>query len=145
MKKRTMPNSNLGLDFLARTLRTIGVVLLIFLPFGVYYFGTYTALAVFSGGVWGIVNLIFLSAVVRSAIRPEGIDTARLIVALLVKFPLLYLAGYALLKVPQFSPLNLLIGFSICLAVLALKALGRALLGLDKGPNKSDNLGEAVR
>jgi hypothetical protein len=139
-----MPNSNLGLDFLNRSLRTSGAVLLIFFPFGVYYLGFYPTLAVFSGGVWGIVNILFLSTVVRSAIRPEGVAVQPLILALLVKFPLLYLAGYALLKVPYFAPLNLLIGFSVCLAVILLKALGRMILGLDSQSKKHEKLHEAV-
>jgi len=139
-----MPNSSLGLDFLSRSLRTSGIVLLIFIPFGVYYLGMYQTLAIFSGGVWGIVNIIFLSTVVRSAIRPEGVTGGPLVLALLVKFPLLYLAGYALLKVPQFNALNLLVGFSTCLAVIALKALGRAFMGLDTRVNNHKDLPEAT-
>jgi len=39
----------LGLDFITRTLKTTGVLLLIAFPFGLYYYGLYPTLAVLSG------------------------------------------------------------------------------------------------
>jgi len=126
---------SLGLDFLNRTLKTTGLLLLIFLPFGVYYLGVYPALAVFSGGVWGIVNFIFLAALIRAAFRPDGVDRRRLLGLALVKFPMLYGAAYCLLTVPEFTPPRFLIGFSVVLAVMVLKVLGRLLPGLhDENP-----------
>ena len=130
-------------DFLRRTLRTSGAVLLVYLPFGFYYFGFYPTLAVFSGGVWGLINLIFLSALVRAAIRPGGVDGWRVAGYAVFKFPLLYLAGYALLKVAQFGAVHLLIGFSISLAVMILKGLGRAVLKLDSAPENAERVREA--
>ena len=132
--------SNPKLDFLDRTLRTTGVVLLIFLPFGLYYFGVYPTLAVFSGGVWGIVNFIFVSALISTTIRPGKADKARAVALSLVKFPLLYASGYFLLKVPQFEPLHLMVGFSSLFGVLVLKALGRLLLALDDKPRREQGL-----
>jgi len=131
---------NLGLDFVDRTLRTTGVVLLISLLPGTYYFGVFPTLAVFSGGVWGIINFIFLSALVRAALRPGAVDNVKVVGLALIKFPLLYLSGYFLLKVEQFEPLCLLIGFSVLLAVMVLKVIARALLGLDEGDRKSEQL-----
>lgn len=123
------------LDFIDRTLKTTGIVLLIAFFFGTYYYGLYNALAFLSGGVWGIVNLMLLKKLVRSAIRPEGIDTVAVIMIMLVKFPLLYAAGYFLLKVTMFTPVALVVGFSSVLGVLVLKALGRVFLGLDTNGN----------
>ncbi len=140
-----MQTSSAGIDFLSRSLRTTGIVLLFFLPFGIYYLGFYPSLAVFSGGVWGIVNLIFLSALVRSVIRVGGIEKTALIRAALIKFPLLYLSGYALLRVDVFNPIYLLIGFSGSLAVIGLKAAGRAILGLDEQSNDNRKAVEAGR
>ena len=121
----------MGIEFLVRSLRTTGVLLLVALLFGVYYYGTYPALAFFSGGVWGMINLIFLTGLIRSALRPEGPDARRTLLFLLVKFPLLYLAGYFLLTVDYFDPVILLFGSMAVLAVIVLKAFGRLLLGLD--------------
>lgn len=124
----------MGLDFIDRSLKTSGIVLLIFLPFGVYYMGIYPSLAVFSGGVWGILNLIFISALVRSTIRAEGVNQSRALGLALFKFPLLYVAGYFLLKVPQFDPMFLLIGFSSLFVIVLLKALGRVVTHMDDSP-----------
>lgn len=121
----------MGLEFIGRTLRTYGIVLLIFLPFGLYYLGLYPALAIFSGGVWGMINLIFLTELIKAVVRPGGIQFEKAIVFGVVKFPLLYLTAYALLRVTVFTPGWLLAGFSGILLIMLLKSLGRILLGLD--------------
>ena len=139
----TTATDTLGIGFLNRTLRSAGIVLLIALPFGLYYMGVFPTLALFSGGVWGLLNFIFLSGLIRSAMRPEGADGRRVAVFALLKFPLLYAAGYFLLKVPQFGPVSLLIGFSIVLAVLVLRAAAVFLFKLDT-PEKGNNLQRAI-
>jgi len=121
-------------EYISRTIRTFGLVLLIFFPFGMYYFGFYTALAVLSGGVWGIVNLLLLSSLIKAVIRPGGVQMERAIVLGIVKFPLLYLSAYALLKVEQFEVTWLLAGFSGLFVIMLLKSLGRIVLGLDNRP-----------
>lgn len=119
------------LDFIHRTLKTTGVVLLLILAFGSFYFNFYDALAVFSAGVWSMVNLIFLAALVRAVIRPDKIDKLTVIGLACIKFPLLYGAGYFLFTIEVFRPVPLIIGLSVVLAVMALKAVGRALLHID--------------
>ena len=124
-------NSKFDLDFVDRTLKTSGVVLLIALVFGMYYFGINPALAFFFGGVWGMVNLILIKRLVTFAVRPEGVDVPAVVILALVKFPLLYASGFFLLKIEQFETLHLVYGFSSVLAVMVLKAAGRLMLGLD--------------
>jgi hypothetical protein len=133
-----------GLDFIARTLKTAAAVLLIFIPFGIYYFKFWPSLAIFSGGIWSILNLMFIRALVVATIRPGGVDKIRALGLGLVKFPLLYVSGYFLLRVEQFEALHLLIGFSVPLAIIVLKALGRAFMGLDRSPDNGNELKEAV-
>ncbi len=128
----------MGLEFIDRSLRTTGVVLLIFLPFGLYYLGLWPCLAVFSGGIWGMINLIFISALVRSTLRPDGVDKLKTLGLALFKFPLLYLSGYFLLIVPQFQPLYLLCGFSAIFLIMVLKALGIAMTRANDGSGESD-------
>ena len=127
----------MGLDFISRSLKTSGVVLLIFVPFGLYYIGVYNTLAVFSGAVWGMVNLLFITRLIKVTITPEGVDSFRAIGLSLIKFPLLYLAGYFLLKIPHFEPLYLVIGFTGILAIMALKVMGKALT--DSNSQKQNN------
>jgi len=134
----------LGLDFITRTLKTSGILLLIAIPFGVYYYGLYPTLAVLSGGIWGIINLILLKNLVTAAIRPGGADWPRAAVIMLFLFPLLFVAGYFLLTVEVFGVLHLLIGFSVPLVVMVLKVLGRLLLGLDSQKRNSETLQGAL-
>lgn len=128
----------MGLEFIDRTLRTTGIVLLIFLPFGVYYLGVYPALAVFSGGVWGMVNLIFISALVRATVKPGKVDKWKVLGIAIFKFPLLYLSGFALAKVPQFGPLYLLYGFSSLLLIIILRGIGIAMMQASDRPAEND-------
>jgi len=130
-----------GFELIDRTLRTTAIVLSVFFPFGIYYLGLYPSLAVLSGGVWGMMNFIFITFLIKATLSPEGADLVRAAIIAFVKFPLLYLTGYFLLKVPQFEPLYLLAGFSGLLLIVILKVLGRALLGMDK-PKISDKSNE---
>jgi hypothetical protein len=132
------------LDFIARTVRTSGLLLLIFLPFGIYYMGVYPSLAVFSGGVWSMVNLLFLGMLVRTVIKPGKIDTGKAVGMAVIKFPLLYLAGYALVNIELFGLLELLAGFSVIPVVMLLKSVSRALLGIDNGVESNNNLQGAL-
>ena len=134
----------MGLDFIDRTLKTSAVVLLIFLPFGVYYFGVFPALAILSGAVWGLVNLIFLAHLIRTVIRPDNIDVKKAVGLGVIKFPLLYASGYFLLTIKEFTPLHLMIGFSLFIAVMLLKVLGRVVLGMDKDNKTNKNLQGAL-
>lgn len=134
--------SGFELDFIHRTLRTTGVVLLICLIFGLYYFGVYPTLAFFSGGIWSMINFMFVAALVTATIRRDGADKGRALGLAVVKFPLLYLTGYFLLKVSQFEPLHLLAGFSMLLVIIVLKVVGRVLLGLDDNKKQSHKVGQ---
>lgn len=142
MTKKTLMTT-FGPDFIQRTLKSTGIVLLLVLIFGTVYFGFYDALAAFSAGIWSMINLIFLSAFVRAAVRPDGIDKMNVIGLALIKFPLLYAAAYFLFTVEIFRPMPLFIGLSIVMAVMALKAIGRALLNLDVVNNEGSSRGLA--
>lgn len=136
-----MMTTTFGLDFIQRTLRTTGVLLLLGLVIGSVYFSFYDALAVMSAGIWSMVNLIFLSAVVRSAMRPDGVDKMTVVVLMLIKFPLLYATAYFLFTVEIFRPLPLVIGLSTVLVVMFLKAASRALLNLDVNNHEGSSRG----
>ncbi len=134
---------NLGLDFISRTIRTTAVVLFIVFIYGLYYFDFYINLAILSGGIWSIVNMLLLSTLIRSALTPGEVDKMKVAGLALVKFPLLYVSGYFLLTSEIFDPLYLLIGFSILMAVVILKVIARALFGLDKKKLNTEPLQEA--
>jgi len=122
----------MDLNFIDRTLRTSGIVSIVILIFGSFYYGFNPSLSVFTGIIWGMVNLYFLSLLIRATLRPEGADKMSALVLLFIKIPLLYFTGYLMVTSPFFNPLLLLAGFSVVLVVIVLKAAGRALLGLDQ-------------
>lgn len=135
--------TNFTADFIQRTLRTTGIVLIVTFLFGLYYFGLYDALAYLSAGIWSMLNLIFLTALVRMALRPDKIDKLAVAGLALIKFPLLYGAGYFLFTVEIFRPIPLFIGLSSVLLIMALKALSRAMLKLDFVNQKDSSRGVA--
>jgi hypothetical protein len=110
-----------------------------------FYLGVWQGLGLLFGGVWGIINLIFIAHLVRAAIRPEGPDKVKTAFLILVKFPLLYVAGYFLLSINQLQPVYLAAGFSLLLIIVVLKVLGRTMLKLDeKSENQTSALGAAL-
>ncbi|SYZ72374.1 conserved membrane hypothetical protein [Candidatus Zixiibacteriota bacterium] len=117
--------------FIGRTLRTTGVVALLILIFGSFYYGFQPTLSVFTGIIWGMINLYFLALLIRATLRPEGADKGAAIVLMLIKFPLLYLSGYFLIVSDYFNAILLVAGFTVNLLVMVLKAAGRSILKLD--------------
>ena len=127
----------MGPEFISRTLRSAAIVLLIFAPFGLYYMGVWPTLAVISGGVWGILNLFFIMRLIRVTIRPEGVMPLPALGLALFKFPLMFVAGYFMLKVERFDPIYLVAGFTGILAILILRVLGRSLVESNNLPEDS--------
>ncbi len=118
----------MGLEFINRIIRTSLIVsALIFLfvaVYGRFYFG----LGLLLGTVWGSLNLFFITQTVTEAFSLKKPNKGKLILILLVKFPLLYSAGYVLLRIKYFPVESLLVGFTMIFLITFLKALGMVLL-----------------
>ena len=121
----------MGVDFVGRSLKTSAIVLLVFFPFLLYYFGVYPAVAVLTGGSWSIINVILISLLIRMVIRPGGVERVWPVVFVLLAMVGLFVAGYFLLTVEVLEAWQLLIGFTSLFAIMFLKALGRVVLKLD--------------
>lgn len=130
-RQATYISSQQSADFLRRSMRMTALLLIVGPLFALIYAGTWPALAILSGGAWSLVNLIFLSAMVRAIIIPGSRDIAAIAGLALIKFPALYITGYFLLTFSKFDAIYLLIGFSVFFVVVILKSLGRAMLHLD--------------
>jgi hypothetical protein len=94
------------------------------------------------GCVWSLVNLYVIAVLVRTTMS-GGKNRMRLGMVLALKVPVLYAVGFALLTIDRLPVVALLAGFIWPLIVIALKLLGRALLGMDRGmdrPRGSANL-----
>ena len=141
MKTKSL-TTNLNSDFIQRTLKTTGIVLLFTFLIGLYYFGLYPSLAYLSAGVWSMLNLMFLTALVRKALHPDKIDKITVAGLAFIKFPLLYGAAYFLFTVEIFQPVPLFIGLSMVILIMVTKAVSRAMLNLDvvKQENSSRGL-----
>ncbi len=134
----TKPQQHAGMDlaFLARVRKqSIITGLVLALPISLY-FGMETGGGWIAGLVWSLVNLVFLSQVIKGVVTADDRQLGPIMIALLVKFPILYVSGFFLLRSEWFSVLGLVLGFSWPLVVMVLKAAGRAFLGLD---NKSSD------
>ena len=114
-----------------------------FLFLSVYYQFPF-ALAILLGGLWSSLNLLALTFMVQQLLRPTPIDWPQALAAIFIKLPLLYGAGYLLVTWDYLPKLGLVTGFSVVLAVIILKGLGRMILKLDE---KEANLisGEVFR
>lgn len=124
-------------DFIQRTLRTTGIVVIFLSVIGLYYLPVYDVLAFLTAGVWSIINMVFLSALVRTALRPDNVDKMSALVLAMVKFPLLYATAYFIFTTELFRPLPIVVGISMILIVMVLKAFSRVMLGLDETDQKS--------
>lgn len=118
-------------DLLRRVRRTsivLGVVTGIPLA---TYFGLMAGAAWLCGIAWSLVNLAMIASVMRRVLAEER-DTGAIVLALAIKFPVLYAAGLALLALAHLPAAWLVAGFTWPLFVAVMKAAGRAYLGLDE-------------
>ena len=85
-----------------------------------------------AGIIWSLVNIRFIAAIVKSVLTVEQRDTNRILLAMAIKFPVLYVAGFLLLRSEHFSVIWLVAGFTWPFFVLFMKGAGRAYLKLDQ-------------
>ena len=102
-----------------------------------FYYGPQHGLGIFAGAVWGCVNLFFIKQLVQNWLIVGSKDYLKIYTILGIKFPLLYLAGYGLLRIKYLPPLNILLGFSLIFLVIFLKGLGRLFLEKAQTKEKS--------
>lgn len=80
------------------------------------WYGIEGGAAVLAGTVWGIANLYMIKMLVLSAFNRDGVNYLRLILAIVIKFPLIYLAGFILLMFLPYE--GLVVGFTLLLVVM---------------------------
>lgn len=117
-----------------RATAVVGVLAFAFVA--VYYQIDY-AWGLLIGCAWGMGNFWALTRVITAVVTPGEVDRRRAYILAAVKFPVLYVAGYYILRSDWFSPISLLTGFSILFIVVVLKAAGRMFLHLDDRSGRS--------
>lgn len=87
----------------------------------------YDGLALFLGACWASVNLFFLAQLIKGMIGVKSKNYLKVFLLLSIKLPLLYLAGYGLLKIQNLSNIYLLMGFSFIFGVIFVLSLKNRL------------------
>ncbi len=121
----------MGLEFISRIIRMTLILAVLIALFGSVYYNWQESLGILLGAVWGVLNLYFIKGVIVQVVTPKETQKSLAFILVVVKFPVLYVAGYFLLACGYFSPQSLLIGFSLIFAVAFLKVLGWVLLKMD--------------
>jgi hypothetical protein len=128
----------MGVEFIHRVIKTSLVLAVLGFLFVTVYHDFRFGAGILAGAIWGCLNLLFLTHLVTEVFSPgKEVRKGKVIIIALVKFPLLYLCGYLLLRIDYFPPISLLSGFTLIFLVMLLKALGRWILSLEgnKKPN----------
>lgn len=116
-------------NFIIRSLKTALIVTIIFAPFVQLYFGTYFTLGFITGSVWNIVNVFLLFKVSNVLVPSNESKKTWGLASDMLKFPVLFGAGYLVIKYTRVSLYGIMIGFSLLLIVFILRAVGGYLTG----------------
>ena len=136
----------MGVEFIHRVIKTSLVLAVLGFLFVTVYYDFKFGAGILAGTVWGCLNLLFLTRLITEVFTPgEEVKKGKVIIIALVKFPLLYLCGYVLLKIDYFPAISLLSGFTLIFVVMFLKALGRWILSLDSNEKKKTASANQVR
>ena len=116
-------------NFVSQSLKlTFPLAIIAFMAVGLYS-DFFDGAGLFLGALWGMANVFFLKKSLESLLKTETRNGLLFFIFLQLKFPLLYVAGYFLLK--AFSPLYLVLGSS--LVFISIFMLGIYLAISDKG------------
>jgi len=135
----------MGVEFIHRVIKTSLVLAVLGFLFVTVYYDFKFGGGILAGAIWGCLNLLFLTRLITEVFSPgEEIKKGKVTLIAVVKFPLLYAAGFILLWLEYFPAVSLVIGFSLLFLVMFLKAMGRWILSLDskkKNPTPTNQLG----
>lgn len=109
------------ITYVIKTSLILGLILFSILGF---YTNFIDALGILAGTSWAIVNLYFLKRFLQVLLKIETQNALTLYTLIGIKFPLLYLAGYGMLKMNLFPILNIVLGFSLIFIAIFLIGLG---------------------
>jgi hypothetical protein len=127
----------MGPEFIHRVIKTSLIVAVLGFLFVTVYYNFRFGAGILVGALWGCLNLYFLTNLITEIFSPgKEVRKGKVILVVLVKFPLLYLIGYVLLIIKKgniryFPAVSLVSGFTLIFLVMFLKALGRWILSLE--------------
>lgn len=119
----------MGVEFIHRVIKTTLVLAALGFLFVTVYYDFKFGGGILASAVWGCLNILFLTHLITEVFSPgKEIRKGKVIMIAVVKFPLLYAAGFLLLRTGYFPLVSLVIGFSLLFVVMFLKAMGRWIL-----------------
>ena len=120
----------MGLEFLDRTRKMSIITALVLFPVFRMYLDWASAGGFAVGCAWSLVNLHVLRLLIV-AVTSEERDKRRLMLIVMLKAPVLYVAGFLALASGFFPVIAMLAGFLWPLFIITLKAMGRLVLRID--------------
>jgi hypothetical protein len=124
---RKVDPQGMGFEFLARTIRATALTACLAATAAAVLLDPGTGLSVLVGAVWSLANLKLLETFVRAIGPRTQVEPLRAMLALLLKGPLLYGAGWWLLASGLSAP-AMLGGFVLPFFVITLLAVAGRLL-----------------
>jgi len=118
----------MGLTFINRVIKSTLILGALIFIFGSVYFDWLYSLGIFVGSIWGCANLWFIKQFVVGYVTPGQRDAKKLAILAVIKFPVLYIVGFLILRLAWFPVSAFVIGFSLVFAVILLKALGKLIV-----------------
>ena len=112
-------------NFILQVIKVTFYLTMIVSPVIGYYMNEDNALGVLLGSFWGMANIYFLKKSLKEWLKVGHRNYLLFYTFIQLKFPLLYLAGYGLLKV--FPALYLVVGSSLPFAAIFFLGLYRAI------------------
>lgn len=134
-------------DFINRALGIAAVVTFLVVISSFVYYNKNFALGALAGGAWNIINVYFLTRLVKvisdetlqktcpPKLNAKAVQRRRITYLVFIKFPLLYGAGFLILRYSGVSLYGALVGFSIFFLVISLKAIGAAIVDRSSAHN----------
>jgi len=117
----------MGLEFIGRVIKTSLVVSAFILIFGAVYYDWNYSLGITIGLVFNCVNLWFVKGMIEQTVTLRERNPVKIFLVSAIKFPVLYLIGYLILKADFVPVTSLLVGFTLLFAIIVLKVIGRQL------------------
>lgn len=127
----------MNLNFINRIIKHTLLLAIICLVMGFFYHFSYGT-GILLGAMWSCLNLLFMKNLLQQWLTLKARSYIKTSVLAVIKFPLLYLAGYQLLKISYFQASSLIIGFSLIFIVLFFEGVGA--LFLEKSTKNTNTL-----
>lgn len=89
-----------------------------------FYTNFFDAFGILAGTGWGCLNFFFLKKLLQEWLKIDSRDFLKFYTMIAIKFPLLYLIGYGVLRWKLFPILNLLLGFSLIFIAIFMLGIG---------------------